>query len=55
MFQGLLDPEVQKGTRDLRDHLVNLAKREKKEKRVFQDYEVQEESKVIQDLQVCQA
>lgn len=54
MFQVPLAPEGQEGTKDLRDHLVSLAKREKKEKRVLQGYEDPEESRVFQDHQVCQ-
>lgn len=54
IFQVPLVLEGQEGTKDLRDQLVSLARRERKVKRVLQGYEDPEESKVSQDYKVCQ-
>ena len=54
IFQVPLVPEGLKGTKDLRDQLVSLARRERKGTRVLLGYEEPEENRVSQDHQVCQ-
>lgn len=52
IFQVPLVPEGQKGTKDPRDHLVSLARRERRGKRVLRGYEDPGESRVSQGHQV---
>lgn len=54
MFQVLLVPEDQEGTKDLRDHLGSLARRGKRGTRVCQGWTDSEESWELQDHRVCQ-
>lgn len=54
MLKVLLVPEGQEETKDLRDNLVSLAKRERKGKGVLQGYRDPKESRVFLDHQVCQ-
>ncbi|TNN65846.1 hypothetical protein EYF80_023998 [Liparis tanakae] len=54
IFQVLLVQEDQEGTKDLRDHLVSLARREGLGKRVVQGIKDPKECRVHQDHQVRQ-
>ena len=54
MFQVPQVPEGQEGTKDIRGHLVSLAKKERKGKRVVQGYKDPKERKVYQDYRVLQ-